>query len=54
VRRAYLLQKDDPAAAIRGLEGAMRRRPDSFELVAYLYDGRLGLRPPQGLGWMEG
>jgi tetratricopeptide (TPR) repeat protein len=36
VRRAYLLQKDDPTGAIRGLESALRQRPESLELMAYL------------------
>ena len=36
VRRAYLLQKDDPAEAIRGLEAALTVHPDSLELMAYL------------------
>src|SRR4030095_1072730 len=32
----YLLQKDNPAEAIRGLEAGLALRPDSLELMAYL------------------
>src|SRR5262249_36133670 len=36
IRRAYLLQDDNPNEAIRGLEQALAARPDSPELMAYL------------------